>query len=270
MKRLLLATLPALFLVACQDAPTQASALAFDLPARPVILNTDGTTSQSVCSSAVSTQLLDPADGRWRAAVALTSPDGNYAAALPHSVWVAENTSGESPFGDRQYRTTFSLPSDAAGITMSGEVMADNHAAVSLNGTQIFEQPERFVMENFTEAHPFSATSGFTPGAANTLSFTVWNGDEPLGAAALNFCVTVTYRTATVAGDAKGRCPAAPAIAADYLKTLNILPANSRYRSIINAVSARMQKDESFNRTAKCDAGYADQVKAFVQGMLGQ
>jgi hypothetical protein len=59
-------------------------------------------------------------------------------------------------------------------------------------------------------------------------------------------------------------CPAAPAIAAAYLKENSIKPSSTTFKNIISLVAAHMGPQTNFNGVAACDAGYAAAVQAFI------
>jgi hypothetical protein len=64
-------------------------------------------------------------------------------------------------------------------------------------------------------------------------------------------------------------CPAAPSIAARYLHfDLGIHPNTDEYDNIVAAVAAEMGPGTDFQGSAKCDADYADKVRAFVDSLL--
>ncbi len=96
----------------------------------------------------------------------------------------------------------------------------------------------------------------------------VYGGDTP-STAGLDFCYTVAYKSAT--GDCGGEdpgdkgCPAAPSIAARYLRELGLQASNA---DIIRLVARHMTQDARFEGLAKCDPAYDDAVRAYVDALL--
>lgn len=60
------------------------------------------------------------------------------------------------------------------------------------------------------------------------------------------------------------QCPAAPSIAAHYLKELGIKSGSKLYQNVVSLVAKFMGPQTEFNGVTACDAGYAGVVKAFV------
>jgi len=123
-------------------------------------------------------------------------------ASIPGTRWV--NTSGfyDSPDQGSSQTTTytvhFTLPTDFVSPSITVQVLADNEAVVSLNGTEIGRQPH-FVysgpeLVNFQtiSTFPWSAPSDFVAGA-NTLSIANIDYGGPNG---VDFKAVVTYDTA--------------------------------------------------------------------------
>jgi hypothetical protein len=64
-------------------------------------------------------------------------------------------------------------------------------------------------------------------------------------------------------------CPAAPAIAADYMRsTLGIKPGSKKWKDVITAVAHETGKDGMFFAKHACDPGYAHDVKDYVDYLL--
>ena len=211
-----------------------------------------------------------------------TEPQGAYGATLDGSSWVAPLfNSGitSAPAGTYYFRTIFSLPADAKAVKLEGAVHADNQAIFFLNGTQFFQQAVVLSYANFQSPEdPFSTHSGFVAGGVNTVGVNLVNGadsgDLP-SAAALDFCYTVSYQSATEGGGgggggsdgAKG-CPAAPAVAAHILHGLGVQPNSAAGRNIIALVGQHMTQGAKFDGFDKCDPRYAAAVAAFVAPLV--
>jgi hypothetical protein len=145
-------------------------------------------------------------------AIMYSAPSGNYGSAvimptyltyatIPGTRWV--NTSGLSGFtepdqGSSQtitYTARFTLPSGFVSPSITVEVLADNRAVVSLNGTEIGRQTDSIAMQyvNFQTISTFSwsTSSDFVVGE-NTLSIANTDYDQPNG---VNFKAIITYDT---------------------------------------------------------------------------
>ena len=75
-------------------------------------------------------------------------------------------------------------------------------------------------------------------------------------------CVTVTVLASVE------EYPAAPAIAAAYLRELGYKPNDDTYNNIIAQVTAEMGPGNDFQGLKKSDVGYADAVRTFVDSLL--
>ena len=199
-----------------------------------------------------------------------TIPQGPYGATIGES-----HNSGvtNAPIGYSYYRTIFSLPADTKGFKLEGSLHADNQAAVSFNGTQFFQQLLQVAYQNFQSPEdPFSTNAGAVPGAANTVVFDLYNAG---GAAALDFCYTISYQSATESSgdgggdpiDAQG-CPAAPAVAARILHDLGVKPNSALAKRILARVGDHMTQGAKFGGFDKCDPRYPTAVAVFVAPLL--
>lgn len=64
-------------------------------------------------------------------------------------------------------------------------------------------------------------------------------------------------------------CPAAPAIAGEYLKnSLDIKPGSTIWKKVIKAVANQTGSKGSLWAANACDSDYPDQVKSFVDGII--
>lgn len=115
--------------------------------------------------------------------------------------------------GSTVYRTTFTLPAGATGVSLQLSVRADNGFMVDLNGGSLsgtgYVSSSSFCGETFSgywypTAPSFTVTSGFVPGV-NTLDFTVDNCLSA-GSTALDFLGTVSYTPAPVLPTEAGQC----------------------------------------------------------------
>ncbi len=125
-------------------------------------------------------------------------------ATIPGTRWV--NTSGLSGFtapdqGSSQtttYTAHFTLPEGFVSPAITIQVLADNEAIVSLNGTEIGRQPHftfsgpEVVNFQTISTFPWSTSSDFVVGL-NTLSIVNIDYDQPNG---VNFKAVITYDTA--------------------------------------------------------------------------
>jgi len=107
---------------------------------------------------------------------------------------------------------------------------------------------------------PFAAPWNITSAGAHQIVATVShaNGDG-----------TDTVDVTVVLNISVNQCPAAPAVAVDYMtNTLGIKSGSKKFKSIINAVAWQTGVNGSLWAANACNPGYADQVKAFVNGLL--
>jgi hypothetical protein len=63
-------------------------------------------------------------------------------------------------------------------------------------------------------------------------------------------------------------CPAAPAIATDYLHSLGYTGADDVWKAAMEAIAHETGEDGLFWAANACDAGYADSVRAYVDRFL--
>lgn len=158
-----------------------------------------------VCSAADGTNMV------------VTNVNGVWAAPITGSVWVGKTatagTVGRPRLGNDVYTTSFSVPAGATNIAISGNVLADNDVVINGGGGQILSTgvgpypantPDASSTTNFTTVggQPFSRNTGFVAGSENSVTFTVYNDDDPNAngnPSGLSFCYTVTYTAAPTA-----------------------------------------------------------------------
>jgi hypothetical protein len=63
-------------------------------------------------------------------------------------------------------------------------------------------------------------------------------------------------------------CPAAPSIAAHYLKDLGIRSGSKTFKNIVSLVADHMGPQTDFDGVMSCDEGYADVVMTFVDAHM--
>jgi hypothetical protein len=120
-------------------------------------------------------------------AVTCTNRPSAWPAPLDGSQWISTNadcTTGVAS-GTFTYTVSFSLPSGATNLALSGSLLADDSVSVSLNGNGLSLSGPN----GFGSVSTFSTTSGFQTGTTNTLTFTVNNAGGPSG---LDFTASVT------------------------------------------------------------------------------
>ena len=149
-------------------------------------------------------------NSNWAPAIDASTP-------IAESQWVSYSPGGAngSPATlQTTYETTFTLPAGATNASLTVEVLADNRAELSLNGTVFGAQTGCFGFSG--PPSTFTTTTGFVSGV-NTLSFDVANPAAGCGAgpSGLDFVATVTFDEVTdrdldgVADDADN-CPDTP------------------------------------------------------------
>lgn len=112
----------------------------------------------------------------------------------------------------------------------------------------------------------FTADVACDPGV-RTFQTHAYNGDDYT----TDFTIAGPQPVVTVfAGDCgtAEECPAAPSIAAHYLKDQGVTPNDNVYKNIVAQVADHMGTGATFDGLDKCDPGYAAAVIAFVQGLL--
>jgi hypothetical protein len=120
-----------------------------------------------------------PPGGSSQAAIVCANIPGAWASPLAHSNWIslqADCTTSLANAANYQYSTTFTLPAHHPGVSIAGNVLADDSVTIQLNGNTIFTGG------GFTSPTPFSSNNPafFTTGT-NTLTFTVYNVTGPSG-----------------------------------------------------------------------------------------
>lgn len=115
--------------------------------------------------------------------------------------------------GSTVFRTTFTLPAGATGVSLQLSVRADNGFMVDLNGGTLFGTSYAYPNDPcgatfsggaYPTAPSFTLTTGFVPGV-NTLDFTVDNC-VTASSTALDFLGMVSYTPAPVLPTAAGQC----------------------------------------------------------------
>ncbi len=268
----MLALLPLVLFAACGDGTV--GPVTTDLTA-PVGL---AGVSQRICSGA-GTEFFDGVNWIPAPVVASYAP---WDPGIQGSSWVSPQ-----PFlypypaaGTYRFRTTFTLPGDANGLTLTGTVHADNQAIIYLNGTEFYRQvfgergtPLEYV--NFQDPEDvFQTKSGFIEGAPNTVEIDLVNwGPEP-NSAGLDFCYSLTYTsqsdtTGTGGGSGSagaGNCPSSSSVANQILKDLGI--KGKLGQDVISEVAAHTTQKGEFDGLDKCDPAFKAAVAAFVDAFL--
>lgn len=119
-----------------------------------------------------------PPGGSSQSAVVCSNITPPWAGALGGSNWVSLQADCTTSLADGKnfpYSTTFSVPS-TNGVSISGNVMADDSVTIQLNGNTIF------VGGGFTAPTAFSSNNAaFFVAGTNTLTFIVYNVTGPSG-----------------------------------------------------------------------------------------
>lgn len=154
----------------------------------------------TVCSVPGVTE-FSPNGATWGPAPSAGVLGAPYGAVLPGSSWIGpylnSGTVAAVAPGTFYFRTSFTLPAGATGVSLSGMVHADNWATFSLNGTRFFAQPAAVEYSMFQDPPDlFSTSRGFVDGV-NVVSATLVNAaggaDNVPSSTALDFCYTVSY-----------------------------------------------------------------------------
>lgn len=186
---------------------------------------------------------------------------GSYVASY---VGATNNGPVEGEITKSVYTSTFTLPANAIGATVTVRAYADNWAAVSLNGAEFgrmeyFTNPFQWAW-NFggdgwaswafpksptAEPYSFKTSKGLVTGT-NTISFALENWGGPEG---LSFSATVTY-------DAK------------YIKTCDYVRANVSHNGTANSLCAKLtaaanaELANDFTAKAGVVGAFMNEVKA--------
>jgi len=93
----------------------------------------------------------------------------------------------------------------------------------------------------------------------------VWTGD-----ASFEVTVVELEETDTDNPGINGNCPAAPAIATDYMRTTGIKPGSEDWRSVISLVAQETGVNGVLWAGEACEADYYQRVIDFVDNLLAQ
>jgi hypothetical protein len=92
---------------------------------------------------------------------------------------------------------------------------------------------------------------------------------ETLGTFSADWTYLGTAPSVTVTNCVISECPAAPAIAGNYLRTqLRIHPNDDPYQNIVSQVALHMTQQAAFDGILPCEPGYAAAVIAFVDDIV--
>ncbi len=155
-------------------------------------------------------------------------------------------------FGGSTYTHTYTLTNGTNG-SFTGKT-SDNTEAItgSLSGTTFT------LHSTYTNGYTYDLTGTLDP-ASGTITGTGTSSQNQ----ALTFTVTGLNCTATTATE----CPAAPAIANAYLKSLGEKAKTANRQNIISQLAKQM-KGGTFNGLKPCDAGYLPAVQRWVDQQL--
>lgn len=204
----------------------------------------------------------------------LTGPDGysgawDAAAADPDvagAIWVNNTATAPTPGGGgdgqdgsvnvwRLFSHAFTIPTSAVISSSMLHVAADNSVGAFLDNSFVGSAPGFLAVNDIT----LSPNPGL-----HELEFVVKNDAygaiNPTGLlykAVVNYCVPPTPLS----------CPAAPSIAAKYLKSLGVKPGSSTEKNIISLVARFMGPQKNFGGVGACDSAYGAKVTSFVDNL---
>lgn len=108
----------------------------------------------------------------------------------------------------------------------------------------------------------FSATGTLTchPDTAGTYTYQLeYTGDDNYNGSNSDLGPQLTVSDVTVQV-----CPAAPAIAAEYLKAQHVRPGSAKWQTVITDIAHQTGSKGDFWAKGACDAGYADAVTSYI------
>lgn len=154
----------------------------------------------------------------------------------------------------RLFSHPFTLPIGAVVSSAAIHFTADNSVQTYLDNTWVGSAASYTTISDAA----LSPTSG-----THELEFVVKNDAysdiNPTGLiyrADMNYCIPTTPPDT--------ECPAAPSIAAAYLKSSGIKSGSTGYKNVISLVAHQMSPQTNFNGFNSCSDGYAGAVKAYV------
>jgi hypothetical protein len=157
----------------------------------------------------------------------------------------------------RMFSESFVIPPGATVSSATLDFTADNSAKAYLDNSFVGEATNYNTIQS-------NVLGALTPGTYE-LEFVVKNDafNNPNNPTGLIYKVVIDY---CVPNDMPVlSCPAAPAIAAAYLKSENIKPGSTLGKNIISQVAALMGPQTDFKGVSKCQTGYKEKVEAYVQ-----
>lgn len=226
-------------LAACSENPV--TPLIADGGLSPLMATVVTQETQRVCSVAGGGFFAIPTNANWSAPI-----DADPLAAGNQGTYVGPSANSQfnytpgptNPTSYGTYLATFTLPSNASNISISGNLFVDNDVTIAVNGGSRFFStfpgtgnpgdytypagvPDNRTLTNF---HPgdapanglsFSTSSGFTTGS-NTVAFTLYNDNNPntnlrqdlqdTNPTGLSFCFNVNYTVTTQTQDGTRGC----------------------------------------------------------------
>jgi len=133
---------------------------------------------------------VTPPGGASQQAIICSNTPGGWIAPIGQSDWIslqADCTTGLAAGATYVYSTTFTLPNKYPGVSISGNVLADDSVTIQLNGNTIFTGGGFATATAFTSNNAAFFTSG-----VNTLTFSVYNAG---GASGLDYLARVQTGT---------------------------------------------------------------------------
>ncbi|MDP9200395.1 MAG: hypothetical protein M3P26_00465, partial [Gemmatimonadota bacterium] len=156
-------------------------------------------------------------------------------------------------FGTTNYPHTYNITLGANG-TFTG-TSTDNTETItgSLSGTTFT------LHSNYSNGYTYDIT-----GTLNTATGTITG----TGTSSQNQALTFTINGGTTCTTTASECPAAPAVANAYLRSLGEKAKASNRQNIISQIAKQMGPGSSFNSLKPCDAGYAKAVQTWIDAHL--
>lgn len=162
---------------------------------------------------------------------------------------------------------TLNVPLLPTIVNLQGTVTHDDpgnvngvNLALSDNGVQ-FYSGHYFAGSGNVGTAPFSVPWNITAAGSHTILATVTHGNDD-GTDTVD--VTVVLDVVTV-----NQCPAAPAIAGDYMRnTLHIKSGSALWKKVITSVAGQTGSKGTLWAANACNPGYAAAVVSYVNGLI--
>lgn len=181
-------------------------------------------------------------------------------------------TAGIDPITGPLEYASFPQTRDVTGIISHNPLSSLRNLTLWVNGTTSTVVAEPFP-ESIATSSAFSLPWNITAPGTYTLMVTAKHGTTGSTGTSSEQAIVVTEKVVvppppTPTPTDETECPAAPAIAAKYLKELGIKAGSRNHKNVVSQVAKHMGPQKMFDGIGACTSAYGSTIENFVDNKL--